>query len=89
MPQDRETSPGPYCALATGVGTAAPRGLHLAVLGGTVQELQVQMTQVKLEMNALHKWAEDAEGRSRCNNIRLVGFPERPEGPSVELFVDQ
>ncbi|KAJ1203633.1 hypothetical protein NDU88_007417 [Pleurodeles waltl] len=30
----------------------------------------------------------DQEGRTRKNNIRVVGVPERAKGPSAELFVE-
>ena len=36
----------------------------------------------------MEKRIEDAEGRSRHNNLRFVGFPERAIGPSVKLFLE-
>ncbi|KAJ1101676.1 hypothetical protein NDU88_006741 [Pleurodeles waltl] len=61
----------------------------LAALRPTVQDLHFQLKQMQLDLTTLHTRAEDAEGRSRRNNIRLVGFPEQVESPNTELFVEQ
>ncbi|KAJ1082321.1 hypothetical protein NDU88_002489 [Pleurodeles waltl] len=47
----------------------------LAALCPTVQDLHSQLKQMQLDLTALHARAEDAECRSRRNNIKLVGFP--------------
>ncbi|KAJ1141657.1 hypothetical protein NDU88_007985 [Pleurodeles waltl] len=46
-----------------------------------VDTLQRQMTEVTSKAGTIEDRVEDVEGRSRCNNIRLIGFPEWAEGP--------
>ncbi|KAJ1208513.1 hypothetical protein NDU88_003898 [Pleurodeles waltl] len=73
-----------------------PRGpLPAAVAEGSIVELQTevvslrkQMVQVNSTVGRLETRLQDAEGRSRLNNIRLLVFPERAEGAKVEVFVD-
>lgn len=48
----------------------------------TVQALQQQV-------KTLQARAEDAENRSRRNNVRILGLPERAEGSKPELFAEQ
>ncbi|KAJ1100209.1 hypothetical protein NDU88_005296 [Pleurodeles waltl] len=55
----------------------------------TFQSLQTQIASMQKELNALHRRAEDADGRSRQNNIRFIGFPERSELPHAELFLEK
>ncbi|KAJ1146641.1 hypothetical protein NDU88_012905 [Pleurodeles waltl] len=61
------------------------------VAEGSIVELQsekgtlwTQMAQATSTVGRL----EDAEGRSRWNNVRLLGFPEHAEGSAVESFVE-
>ncbi|KAJ1127016.1 hypothetical protein NDU88_005422 [Pleurodeles waltl] len=65
------------------------------VAGGSLVELQMevgalrkQMAQASFTVGRLEARLEDAEGRSRRNNIRLLGFPERAEGSAAETFVE-
>ncbi|KAJ1090908.1 hypothetical protein NDU88_004036 [Pleurodeles waltl] len=76
---------------------AAIQGLRVALegAGGSIVELQVevgtlrkQMAQAGSTVGRLEARLEDAEGRSRRNNIRLLGFPERLEGSMVEALVE-
>ena len=46
-----------------------------------------ELTQLRKTVKQLELRAEDAEGRSRRNNIRLVGFPEGCEGRDPTDFV--
>lgn len=41
------------------------------------------------QVETLQARAEDAENRSRRNNVRLIGLPERAEGSHPELFAEQ
>ncbi|KAJ1119771.1 hypothetical protein NDU88_007956 [Pleurodeles waltl] len=47
------------------------------------------MAAVTLKAGAMEVRLEDAEGRSRSNNVRLLGLPECAEGPTVEVFVER
>ncbi|KAJ1105911.1 hypothetical protein NDU88_003314 [Pleurodeles waltl] len=65
------------------------------VAKGSIVELQVevgtlrkQMAQAGSTVGRLEVQLEDAEGRSRRNNMRLLGFPERSEGSMVGTFVE-
>ncbi|KAJ1192956.1 hypothetical protein NDU88_002262 [Pleurodeles waltl] len=44
----------------------------LATMQPTVQDLQTQMSQLRMEVSSLHCRAEEAEGRSRRNNVGFV-----------------
>ncbi|KAJ1138644.1 hypothetical protein NDU88_005025 [Pleurodeles waltl] len=50
---------------------------------GTAIELLQQQVQ------ALQERAEDAEGRSRRNNIRILGTPEGKEGKNPTQYVEE
>lgn len=39
------------------------------------------------QVNSLMKKCKDLEGRSRWNNVRLVGLPEGTEGPRRTEFM--
>ncbi|KAJ1116278.1 hypothetical protein NDU88_004494 [Pleurodeles waltl] len=58
-------------------------GLQVEVGG-----LRKQMAQAISTVGRLDARLEDAEGRSRQNDIRLLGFPERAEGAVAETFVE-
>lgn len=53
---------------------------QLAANTTTLQHLQQQVT-------GLQGRVEDAEGRNRCNNIRVIGLPERSEGGKAADFI--
>ncbi|KAJ1181357.1 hypothetical protein NDU88_006565 [Pleurodeles waltl] len=53
-----------------------------------VDTLRKQMVEVTSRAGTLEDRVEDAEGGSRCNNIRLIGFPKWAEGSSTEAFVE-
>ena len=61
----------------------------IAQLQTEVKTLKQQVTQLKVTTGALEYRVEDAEGRSRRNNLRLLGFPERSEGRETEAFVEK
>ncbi|KAJ1137501.1 hypothetical protein NDU88_003899 [Pleurodeles waltl] len=48
----------------------------------------LQVVQPTSTVGLLEVRLEDAEGRYRRNNVRLLGFPERAEGSAVESFVE-
>ena len=54
-----------------------------------VKELTKKCNRMEKELNIITDRLEDAEGRSRRHNVRLVGVPERLERPNVELFVEE
>ncbi|KAJ1107929.1 hypothetical protein NDU88_005315 [Pleurodeles waltl] len=44
-------------------------------------DLRSKVAQLQTRTGELHRRAEDAENRSRCNNLRFIGFPEgSPQG---------
>ncbi|KAJ1149890.1 hypothetical protein NDU88_002689 [Pleurodeles waltl] len=53
-----------------------------------VKTLTQKLALMVNELRTLASKVEDAESRSRCHNIRLVGVPERAEGPSIELYIE-
>ncbi|KAI3370897.1 hypothetical protein L3Q82_007406 [Scortum barcoo] len=55
----------------------------------TVQltELQAKATLLTTQVDFLTKKCEDLEGRSRWNNVRLLGLPEGSEGPRPTEFM--
>ncbi|KAJ1184807.1 hypothetical protein NDU88_001609 [Pleurodeles waltl] len=53
-----------------------------------VGALRIQMVQANSMARRLEARLEDAEGRSRQNNVRLLGFPERAEGSAAEAFFE-
>ena len=61
----------------------------LTSLRPTVVEVQQQMKEMRAELHRLRDRAEDAEGRSRRNNVRFLGFPEKSESPNAELFLEE
>ena len=44
---------------------------------------------MSIDLQTLHQRAEDAEGRSRRNNVRFLGIPEGLEKPNVDLFLEK
>ncbi|KAJ1164768.1 hypothetical protein NDU88_005202 [Pleurodeles waltl] len=68
---------------------------RVKVAEGSIVELQAevgtlrkQMAQAGSTVGRLEARLEDAEGRSRLNNIRLLGFPERSGETMVKAFVE-
>lgn len=59
---------------------ASSQSDHLSELDITVQSLRTQVDQLNAK-------CEDLEGRSRRNNIRLIGIMEDVEGPNPTEFV--
>ncbi|KAJ1117519.1 hypothetical protein NDU88_005718 [Pleurodeles waltl] len=60
----------------------------IAELQTEVGSLRKQMGQATSTVRRLEAWLEDAEGRSRQNNVRLLCFLERAEGFATESFVE-
>ncbi|KAJ1218572.1 hypothetical protein NDU88_006150 [Pleurodeles waltl] len=60
---------------------------NITALQTEVHQLKQQMTRMTTPTTALEERAEDEEGRSRRNDIRLLGFPEGTEGQSTELLL--
>ncbi|KAJ1186068.1 hypothetical protein NDU88_002853 [Pleurodeles waltl] len=61
---------------------------YIAELQSEVGMLQKQMVQATSAVGRLEARLEDAEGRSRRNHVRLLGFPERAEGSATESFFE-
>ncbi|KAJ1199842.1 hypothetical protein NDU88_003674 [Pleurodeles waltl] len=66
------------------------------VVEGSIVDLQTkvgtlrkQMAQITSTVGTLEDHLEDSEGRSRRNNVRLLGFLEHVEGSTVESFFEQ
>ena len=55
----------------------------------TVKTLQTDLESVKKELKAAQAKCSDLEGRSRRNNVRLVGVPENIEGNRPREFIAQ
>ncbi|KAJ1178088.1 hypothetical protein NDU88_003336 [Pleurodeles waltl] len=51
-----------------------------------VKTLTQTMARMDADQKTLAMKVEDAESRSLRHNVRLVGVPEKAEGPSLELF---
>ena len=56
---------------------------NIAVLKTKFKHLKQQVSQMTMANGILTYRVEDADGRSRQNNIRLLGFPERAEGQAT------
>lgn len=56
---------------------------------GRITELEATVSGLSARVKHLDDRCEDLEGRSRRNNIRLVGVPEGLEGPRPTEFVAQ
>lgn len=61
----------------------------------TTQELKADTTQLQRQVRQLEAdnkqilaKLEDQEGRSRRNNVRIIGVPESAGGPALDLFVE-
>ena len=54
-----------------------------------IKTMQQEINRLTTGMEALHKRAEEAEGHSRRNNIRFIGFRERVETPAADLFLEK
>ena len=61
----------------------------LASLRPSVATIQEQLKEMQAEIRTMSTRAKDAEGRSRRKNVRFLGFPEKSEGPNVELFLEE
>lgn len=47
-----------------------------------------QLDQVKRQLKGMQEKLDDAEGRSRRNNVRILGIPERSEGTNPTQFIE-
>lgn len=54
---------------------------------GRITELEATVSKLTAQAKHLDDRCEDLEGRSRRNNIRLVGLPEGLEGPRATEFI--
>ena len=55
----------------------------------TIHQLQKEVRDMAVDVGALQRRAEEAEGRTRRNNIRFVGFPEKAEAKNSDLFLEE
>ena len=62
---------------------------NITTLQGEVSQLKQQVNQMSFLTGALDARVEDVKGHSRHNNIRLLDFPKRAEGLSVEAFLEK
>lgn len=60
---------------------------RISTLEDTVHPMSVTIRDTTSEMAALRAKIDDLENRSRRNNLRFVGFPERAEGSHPEKFL--
>ena len=60
---------------------------HISSLEDVVHPLAVTVRDHTGEMAALRTKINNLENRSRRNNLRFVGFPERAEGSHPEKFL--
>lgn len=61
----------------------------LEVLEPAQKAIDVKMGEVTRRLRVLERRAEDAEGRNRRNNIRVVGLPEGIAGTSIIDYLEQ
>ena len=54
----------------------------------TVKDTQTQLAELTDHVRYLEGRAEDAEGRARRNNLRIVGLPEGVEGRDPLLYLE-
>ena len=59
-----------------------------AAMRPTVQQLQKEVKEMSVDILALRRRAEEAEGFSRRSNVRFVGFPEGAEGANTDIFLE-
>ncbi|KAJ1101284.1 hypothetical protein NDU88_006356 [Pleurodeles waltl] len=62
--------------------------MHIKGLLATINHLEEQFRSLTKKSSVMDAKLEDQEGRSRRNNVRVVGVPEGMEGPSADLFVE-
>ncbi|KAJ1093319.1 hypothetical protein NDU88_006424 [Pleurodeles waltl] len=60
---------------------------------GSTADLQTEVAALKKQVAVVSSWSgalearmEDEEGRSHCNNVRLLVFPEQAKGVNTEQF---
>ncbi|KAJ8418399.1 hypothetical protein AAFF_G00141080 [Aldrovandia affinis] len=61
----------------------------LGSLNKTVKAIKDELKVVKNQIKGVQAKCDDLEGRSRRNNIRLVGVPEGLEGPRPREFISK
>ncbi|KAJ1188861.1 hypothetical protein NDU88_005618 [Pleurodeles waltl] len=54
-----------------------------------IADMKLRLQHQESEILRLHMWADEAEGRSRRNNVRFIGFPEKIELPNAEAFLER
>lgn len=52
-------------------------------------ELQKKVEDLQVHSAKLEAQLVDYEGRSRRNNVRILGIPEKSEEPAMDLFVEE
>lgn len=62
--------------------------IKTAALTTDTATLQQQVRDLESAQKLMAAKLDDQEGRSRRNNIRLVGVPENIKGPALDLFVE-
>ncbi|KAJ1191730.1 hypothetical protein NDU88_001046 [Pleurodeles waltl] len=61
----------------------------LAEIAPQQKDLKAEVTYLADRVARLEQRAEDAEGRSRRNNVRVVGLPEGAEGANMMKFLEE
>ncbi|KAJ1117173.1 hypothetical protein NDU88_005373 [Pleurodeles waltl] len=61
---------------------------HIDGLLATTKRLEEQVRSLTKKSSVMQARLEDQEGRSRRNNVRVMGVTEGIEGPSTDLFVE-
>ncbi|KAJ1140002.1 hypothetical protein NDU88_006363 [Pleurodeles waltl] len=74
--------------LRTAVGRITEVEGRVSQAEGDLVDLKVKVAQLQTCTGELHRRAEDAENRSRCNNLRFVGFPEGAEENNAIEFLE-
>lgn len=60
--------------------------IKTASLIDDVALLQREVQDLKSFCETAERKLDDREGRTRCNNVRILGVPEKAEGPAPDLF---
>ena len=62
---------------------------EIKILKNDTTSLKKQIQKLQVGTSEMAAKLEDLEGRSRRNNIRIVGVPEKTEGQATDLFVEK
>ena len=60
----------------------------MATLCPQTKDMQSQVLELHKRVGFLEYTAEDAEGRARRNNLRIVGLPETVGGPNLVEYLE-